>query len=161
MEQRTSCSDGQRRVWGAAGKGALLYLRQGGSSLLTEVTTRKEGWGGMGGAQHRCGWFFGGFFWVCGMSRGKWVRSTDTDNMEKPGLTVKYPSCSSEGWRLVGFVFWRFRKKKFLKDLIHSNEKKLTFSHFLQKLSSLSFNNFLKILGKRNKKVFSNITGLR
>lgn len=30
------------------GKGALLYLRQGGARLLTEVTTRKEGWGWVG-----------------------------------------------------------------------------------------------------------------
>lgn len=39
------------------GKEALLYLRQGGARLLTEVITRKEGWGRMGG-QHRCGWLF-------------------------------------------------------------------------------------------------------
>lgn len=91
------------------GEGAPLYLRQGGAGLLTEVTTRWEGWGGMSGGQHRCGWLFlggGGGGWVffflflfrgwneerkVGERHGG-VHGTDTDNTEKPGRTVNYTS---------------------------------------------------------------------
>lgn len=96
VEQCTSCYEVLRQKRHAYeerrdGKGAPLYLRQGGARLLTEITTRKEGWGGMCGGQHRCGWLFG-----CGWNeqrkvdeRHGGVRGTDTDNVEKPGHTVK------------------------------------------------------------------------
>lgn len=38
--------DGKRQL--------LVYLRQGGARLLTGVPTGVEGWGRMGGGQHRC-----------------------------------------------------------------------------------------------------------
>lgn len=84
------------------GEGALLYLRQGGAGLLTEVTTRWEGWGGMSGGQRRCGWlfFWGGgggggwggfrFCFVDGMRRGKWVKDME-EYMARTQTTRKSP----------------------------------------------------------------------
>lgn len=70
-------------------KELLLYLRQGGARFLTGAATRKGGWGGMGGGQHRCGWLIG-----CGWNeqrkvgeRQGGVRGTNRDNKEKPGHT--------------------------------------------------------------------------
>lgn len=79
---------GMRRA--GIGKGAPLYLRQGGARLLTEVTAGKGGWGRMGGGQHRCGWVF--CLWMEWGEESGWrhagVRDRDTDNMEKPGRTL-------------------------------------------------------------------------
>lgn len=67
-----------------------LYLRQGGACLLTEVTTGREGWGRMGGEQHRCGWLWMEWAKESGWRHGG-VYGTDTDNKEKPG----HPSSST------------------------------------------------------------------
>lgn len=63
-----------------------------------EVTTRKGGWGGMGGGQHRCGWLW--MEW----GRGKWVKEeyvarTQT-TWKSPGQYKSgRPSGRSEGLR--------------------------------------------------------------
>lgn len=141
MEQCTSCYEIMRQRRHRDGKGAPLYLRQGGARLLTEVTTRKEGWGRMGGAQHRCGWLF-----VCGWNeerrvgeRHGGVRGSDTDNTEKPGRTL--------GIRVVAawanmfkccFLCLGFFRQRILKRLVHPNDtQKSIFSQFLLMISSL------------------------